>query len=129
MKLEWIFLGVCLVGLLMSSLVWLQNDHNKLLLAMQMNMHQQLQDVYCQTIAHVSWPSLTQINMYVTIYINIHVNPIHFAWPLLYWKPYLVVISPTTLGTSNYLPSKDHKILPNLLKLKCHKTLLLSTEH
>jgi len=52
-------LGVCLVDLFMPSLIWLQNEHNKLPLAMQASMHQQSQDVYSQTIAHVSWPSNT----------------------------------------------------------------------
>ncbi len=39
------------------------------------------------------------------------------------------MISPATLVISNYLPSKDHRTLPNLLTLKCHRTLLLGTEH
>jgi hypothetical protein len=90
-------------------------------------MHQQLQDVYSQTTTQVSYPFNT--NWHARIYINICVNSIHFAWALLCWKPYIAVISPTTLGTSNYMPSIDHKILPNLLKLKCHKILLLSTKH
>jgi len=94
---------------------------------MQMSMHQQLQDAYSQTTTQVSWPSNT--NWHAKIYISICVNSIHFAWALLYWKPYITMISPTTLGTSNYMPSIDHKILPKLLKLKCHKILLLKTKH
>jgi hypothetical protein len=38
-------------------MVVLQNDHNKLPLAMRLSMRQQLQDVYSQTTAEVSWPS------------------------------------------------------------------------
>jgi hypothetical protein len=80
---------------------------------MQVNMHLQLQDVYSQTVAHVSWPFNTNQHVRYNL-INNHVNSIHFVWPLFYSKLYLVLISPTTLGTCNYLPSKDHKTLPNL---------------
>jgi hypothetical protein len=52
-------LGVCLIDLFMPSLIWLQNEHNKLPLAMQASMLQQSQDVYSQTIAYVSLPSNT----------------------------------------------------------------------
>jgi hypothetical protein len=58
----------------MLSLVWLQNDHNKLPLAMQTNMHQQLQNVYFQTITHVSWASNT--NQHVCY--NLHQHPCKF---------------------------------------------------
>jgi hypothetical protein len=75
----------------MPSLVWLQNDHNKLPLAMQTNMHQQLQDVYCQTITHVSWPSNT--NQHVCY--NLHQHP-RKSNPLC-----LVIIILETLSSSD----------------------------